>query len=134
MTGALTLFYRQLATLLGAGVPVGEALAALLRQPQPRALCESLTAIRASVLHGASLGRAMAACPRHFNGFAVAMVAAGERSGDLVLALQRLAEHREEEEDFRREIRRDLFSPKLTMAFALLFWPIVLAHFQGSPS
>ena len=133
VTEALALFYRQLATLLGAGVLVNEALAALLRQPQPRGLREGLAAVRASVLRGDSLNLAMAACPRHFNGFSVAMVAAGERSGDLVLALQRLSEHLEEEQAFQQEIRRDLFSSKLTMAFALLFWPIVLARFQGNP-
>ena len=133
MNGALALFYRQLATLLGAGVPVSEALAALLKQPQPPPLRESLMTVSASVQRGDPLNCAMAACPHHFNGFAVAMVAAGERSGDLVLALRRLAEHLEEEQAFQREIRRDLFSPKLTMAFALLFWPIVLARFQGNP-
>ena len=128
-----SLFYRQMATQLGAGVPVNEALAALLRQHQPRFFRESLTAVSASVLRGDSLNRAMAACPRHFTAFHLAMVAAGERSGDLVLALRRLAEHLEEEQSFRREIRRELFSSKLTMAFALLFWPVVLARFAGNP-
>ena len=133
MTEALALFYRQLATLLGAGVPVNEALAALLRQRQPRGFRESLVTLSASVLRGDALSRAMAACPRHFSAFARAMTAAGERSGDLVLALRRLAEHLEEEQAFQREIRRELFSSKLTMAFALLFWPVVLARFQGNP-
>lgn len=130
---SLSLFYRQLATLLGAGVPIYEALMTLLRQRPPRPLRESLTTVSASVLQGASLSRAMSACPRHFTGFHLAMVAAGERSGDLVLVLRRLAEHLEEEQTFQRQIKRELFSSKLTMAFALLFWPIVLARFQGSP-
>ena len=133
MTGALALWYRQLAAMLGAGVPIYEALTTLLRQRQPRPLRESLSVVSASVLQGMALSQAMAACPRHFPGFHRAMVAAGERSGDLVLALQRLAEHGEEEQAFQREIRRELFSSKLTMALALLFWPIVLARFGGSP-
>ena len=133
MTAALALFYRQLATLLGAGVPIYEALTTLLVQRPPRPLRESLTVVSASVLRGASLSQAMAACPRHFTAFAVAMVAAGERSGDLVLALRRLAEHGEEERAFQREIKRELFAPKLTMALTLVFWPIVLARFEGSP-
>jgi len=123
-----------MATQLGAGVPVNEALAALLRQSQPRLFRESLTTVSASVLRGDSLNRAMAGCPRHFTAFHLAMVAAGERSGDLVLALRRLAEHLEEEQEFQREIWRELFSPKLTMAFALLFWPFVLARFSGNPA
>lgn len=132
MTEALSLFYRQLATMLGAGVPIYQALTTLLGQRQPRPLRESLATVSASVLQGASLSRAMAARPRHFTGFHRAMVAAGERSGDLVLALRRLAEHLEEEQAFRREIKREMFSSKLTMAFALLFWPVVLVRFQGN--
>ncbi len=133
MTAALALFYRQLATLLGAGVPIHEALTTLLQQHQPRALRECLTVVSASVLRGMALSQAMAACPRHFTGFAVATVAAGERSGDFVLALRRLAEHGEEEQAFQREVRRETFSSKLTMALALVFWPVVLARFGGSP-
>ena len=127
------LFYRQMATMLGAGVPVSEALAALLRQHPLRGFRDTLAALSASVGQGVSLSRAMAADPRRFPGFQVMMVAAGERSGDLVLALRRLADHLEEEHAFQGRLKRELFSSKLTMAFALLFWPFVLARFQGDP-
>jgi len=129
----LALFYRQLATMLNAGVPISEALTTLLRQRQPREFRQSLATVSASVLRGNALSRAMAACPRRFTGFQVALVAAGERSGALVPALRRLAEHLEEEHAFQAQIRREMFSPKLTLAFALFFWPFVLARLQGDP-
>lgn len=130
---ALSLFYRQCATMLNAGVPVYQALTTLQEQRQPPQFRNCLQALSASVLAGHSLSLAMAAFPQYFTPFPLAMVTAGEKSGDLVLAMQRVAGYLEEEHMQRSQIRRELFYPKVVMTFVLLFWPVVLYGLQSSP-
>lgn len=130
---SLSVFFRQLAALLDAGVPIYQALMTLKEQPQRPALRKGLPALCASVLRGNALGQAMAFCPDCFTRFQVAMIVAGEKSGNLPLALKRLSDCLDEEHATRSAIKRELFSSKLTMALVLLFWPLVLAHYWDSP-
>jgi type II secretory pathway component PulF len=128
-----SIFYRQLATMLDAGVPVYQALVVLSEQRQPYRFRRSLQAMSAAVIAGNSLGHAMTASPHDFTPFHRAMIAAGEKSGTLVPALRRIAEHLEEAHALRSQIKRELFYSQLTMGLALLFWPGVLYGLQNSP-
>src|SRR5690606_19727552 len=91
----LALMTRQLAVLLRAGMPLVEALAAMLDQTEKPALQTALYDIRDRVNSGGSLGDALAAHPRIFSSLYTNMVRAGEVSGTLEPVLVRLADLQE---------------------------------------
>ncbi len=109
----LPLFTRQLATLVGAGVPVMSALESLgpqVEDPRSRRLVEE---IREGVRTGASLGRAMEGHPETFPPLYAGMVKAGEESGSLALALSRLADYIEGQSRTKTRVRTALAYPVL---------------------
>lgn len=61
------------------------------------------------------------------------MIAAGEQTGNLAFVFRMLADRREAERALRAEIRREMFTSKLTLAITLIFWPMVLAQLQQNP-
>ncbi len=130
---SLNVFFRQLSAMLNAGVPIYQALTTLGAQTQPREVRKGLAALCVSVLKGNTLSQAMASCPNCFTRFQVVMVMAGEKSGNLALALKRLSDCSEEEHAMRSGIKQELFSSKLTMALVLLFWPFVLSNCWHRP-
>ena len=121
LTGAeLALFSRELATLVDAGLPVDEALAALADQRQHPRVERVVLALRARVREGATLADALAAFPESFPELVCAAVAAGEHSGQLGGALTRLAEYSERRADFTRGLLSALAYPVLLVVVALL--------------
>jgi general secretion pathway protein F len=118
-THQLALFARQLATLVGAGLPLEESLAALSEQdeaPRTRAIVAQL---RARVMEGQTLASALAEFPESFDTVFRASVAAGESSGRLEQALSRLADDTEGRESLQRSLWMALAYPLLLTAVAL---------------
>ncbi len=95
---------RQLASLLIAGLPLGEALAVLTEQAERDYIRELMAAIRAEVLGGHSLASALAEHPRDFPEIYRALVAAGEHTGKLGLVLSRLADYIEQRNALKQKI------------------------------
>ena len=91
----LALMTRQLATLVGAGLPLVECLGALVEQVDNAKQKKILSQVRERVVEGGTLADAMKAHPTVFNDLFVNMVRAGEASGALDLVLIRLAEYTE---------------------------------------
>jgi hypothetical protein len=83
---------QQLSTLVGAGIPMVEALNALIDQTENGKLKLVLTDVREKVNEGIPLARAMKEHSRIFDELYTSMVAAGEQSGALEIVLQRLSE------------------------------------------
>ena len=110
---------RQLATLLGAGIPLVPALAGLIEQTESRAFRTILTQIKDAVNEGNSLTSALAEHPKLFSRIYVNMVRAGEASGSLDVVLDRLAEFGENQHALRARIRAAMLYP-LFMALVLL--------------
>src|SRR5206468_1073847 len=98
---------RQLATLVGAGVPVAEALAAVAEQSEHPALVRGLTVAEARLREGEPLADALAASPRVFPPLFRDLVRAGEASGALATVLARLADHTEASAALRGRARLD---------------------------
>lgn len=124
----LALFTRRLATLVGAAVPLHEAVTALFEQEQPGELQQVLGRVRERLAEGAGLSRALAAEPDLFSENYVAMVAAGEASGALDTVLERLAQFLEDQEALRSTVVTALAYPLLmtlvgggVMGFLLTF-------------
>jgi general secretion pathway protein F len=110
----LALLTRQLATLIGAGLPIDEALDALSEQAENERQRGMTVALRARVMEGASLAQAMAEFPESFPDIFRATVGAGEQSGRLSTVLEKLADYAE---------ARDALKQKM---FAALAYPVLL--------
>ncbi len=102
---------RQLATLLGAGIPLVSSLNGLIEQTTNKTLKTIITQIKESVNEGNSLTSALSEHPRLFSRIYVNMVRAGEASGSLDVVLERLAEFGERQQALRSRIKAALIYP-----------------------
>ena len=111
-------FTRQLATLVRAGLPLEEALAAVADGAEGRTRAVAL-GLRARVMEGATLAGALGDYPGSFDALYRASVAAGERGGRLDVVLTRLAGHLESRDALRRQVIVALTYPALLSVVAL---------------
>jgi len=118
---------RQLATLVGAGVPVAEALAAVAEQSEHPTLVRGLTVAEARLREGEPLADALAASPRVFPPLFRDLVRAGEASGALATVLARLADHAEASAALRARLRAALTYPAVMSAATVAVLAFLLA-------
>ncbi|MGA2525614.1 MAG: type II secretion system inner membrane protein GspF [Smithellaceae bacterium] len=107
----VSVFTRQLSTLLGAGIPLVPSLSVLFAQTKNPLLKQTLAQIREQVNEGKSLTQGMLNFPRIFPPFYVNMVRAGESSGTINLVLERLADFSENQQTLMSKIRSALAYP-----------------------
>jgi general secretion pathway protein F len=107
----LALMTRQLATLVGAGLPLVDCLGALKDQVDGARQKKILSQVREMVVEGGTLADAMKQHPAVFNDLYVNMVRAGEASGALDIVLIRLAEYTERAAALRSKVQSALTYP-----------------------
>ena len=111
---------RQLATLIGAGLPVEEALNAVARQSEKQRVVALVMGVRSRVLEGRSLASSLGDFPASFNALYCSSVAAGEQSGYLDRVLDNLADYIERQFESRRNVEMALMYPIILFALAVL--------------
>jgi len=114
----LALATRQLATLVGAGIPLVSALRALTDQVESTRLKNVLGQVRDRVNEGAALADAMAAGGGVFPDLYVGMVRAGEAGGALETVLERLADYLESQVRLRNKVSSIVIYPAMMFLFA----------------
>src|SRR6201981_2267703 len=97
-TADLSLFTRQLATLVRAGLPLEESLLAVSQQTEKARVQSIILGVRAKVMEGHPLADGLSDFPRVFPEIYRSTVAAGEQSGHLDNVLERLAAYNERRE------------------------------------
>jgi general secretion pathway protein F len=107
----LSLFTRQLATLVRAGLPLEESLLAVSQQTEKPRIQSIVLGVRARVMEGHTLADGFSDFPRVFPEIYRATVAAGEHSGHLDNILERLAEYTESREIIRQKVLGALMYP-----------------------
>jgi general secretion pathway protein F len=117
---ALAVWTRQLAGLVGAGLPLERALAALADEADEARQRELVAHLRAEVNAGSSFARALAGAPREFDEVYRAVVAAGEQSGALGAVLERLADDLEASQALRAKLLAAALYPAIVSVVALL--------------
>lgn len=108
-------FTRQLATLINAGLPLTQSLRTVSEQTDNKSLAVVINQVVASVEGGNSFGDSLARFPKVFNDVYVALVAAGEVSGTLDQALDRIANQQEKDADMISKVRGALVYPAIVV-------------------
>jgi type II secretory pathway component PulF len=110
---ALASWVRTVATLLEAGVPLDRALAFAATHAGHPAVATASAELRADVQGGSTLADALRKRDAVFGALVPAMAAAGEESGALDQAMARLADHLDEANDLRAQVRSALVYPAI---------------------
>ena len=124
----LAVWTRQIAGLVGSGLQLERALAALADeadQPEQQRLIANL---RAEVNAGSSFARALAQHPREFDGSYRAVIAAGEQGGELGAVLERLADDLEEREALRNKLISAALYPAIVTLFAIVIVVFLMSY------
>lgn len=116
---ALTLLTRQLATLIGSGIGVEQALKTVADQQNKPAVTSLLLNLRASVLDGRSFAQALGEYPHVFGDFYRASVAAGETSGQLGQVMEHLSGFVETRAKNRQTVQLALLYPAILAVVSL---------------
>jgi general secretion pathway protein F len=111
---------RQLATLIGAGIPLVDSLTALVEQVDKERLKKILSKVRERVNEGASLADALGDHPKVFAPLYVNMIRAGESSGTLDVVLSRLADFTEYQVRLRSKVMGAMMYPIIMMVVGVI--------------
>lgn len=116
----LTVWTRQLAGLVGAGLPLERALTAMSDEAEDQRQRELVAHLRSEVNGGSPFARALASAPREFDDVYRAVVAAGEQSGALGAVLERLADDLEEQQALKSKLIGATLYPAIVSLIAVI--------------
>lgn len=117
---SLTVWTRQLAGLVGSGLPLERALTALADEAEDNRQRELVAHLRSEVNAGNSFARALGTLPREFDDVYRGVVAAGEASGALGPVLERLADDLEERQALRAKLIGATLYPAIVSLIAVV--------------
>lgn len=109
------IFSRQLSTLINAGLPIVQSLNSVSGQTHNKALQGVIRAVISDVEGGSSFADALSKHPKVFNQVYISLVAAGESSGTLDVALERLANQQEKDAEIISKIRGAMIYPIIVL-------------------
>ncbi len=118
--GDLSLFSRQLAAMLEAGIPITRSLYTLAEQTANKGLSKALQDIARNVEGGTSFSESLEGYPHIFDRLFVGMVQAGEIGGTIQETLVALAEQLNKDKALRDNIKSATFYPLIIGIFAVL--------------
>ncbi|MEW8053587.1 MAG: type II secretion system F family protein [Candidatus Thiodiazotropha sp.] len=122
----VTVFSRQLATMMAAGVPMVQAFDIVGRGHENPTMQELILTIKADVEGGTSLADALKKHPLHFEDLFVNLVRAGEHAGVLESLLHKIATYKEKTESIKGKIKKAMFYPAAVIIAAIAVTTILL--------
>src|ERR1700691_1496907 len=122
----IAIFSRQLATMLGAGIPLVQAFEIIGTGHDKPAMQKLVLEIKAEVEGGTSLHEALAKHPLYFDDLFVNLVEAGEQAGALEGLLDKVATYKEKSEAVKKKVKKALFYPAAVLVVALIVTVILL--------
>lgn len=123
----LSLFTRQLATLLAAGITVEESLQGVSEQTEKDKVRQLIIGVRAKVVEGYGLAQSMGEYPYAFPELYRATVGAGEQTGRLDTVLEKLADYTENQQATRQKVHQALIYPILMIIVSSAIIAFLLA-------
>lgn len=119
-TADLSLFTRELYTLLDAGTPLSDALQSMAQQKKSKLMTRFVNSLHNRVSEGHSLASALSQAPVKIDKDVIATVQAGEESGHLDKVLSRLADAVEQRDQLHKKMKTALIYPILMVVVAVL--------------
>tara|TARA_R110002096_G_scaffold116164_2_gene251734 strand:+ start:35078 stop:36298 length:1221 start_codon:yes stop_codon:yes gene_type:complete len=125
-TGDISIFSRQLATMLAAGIPLVQAFEIVGNGHENAAMQKLILSIKADVEGGSSLAEALAKQPLYFDDLFVNLVESGEQAGALETLLDKIATYKEKTEAIKKKIKKALTYPAAVLVVAFVVTTILL--------
>jgi len=122
----LSIFSRQLATLIDSGIPLVQSLAILADQVENRYLSKVILETKQEIERGKAFCDALSLHPNVFSSFYINMTRAGEVSGALSDILERIASYFEKASSLRKKVRSSLMYPAAVVTIAILITAFLL--------
>ena len=122
----ISIFARQLATMMAAGVPLVQSFEIVGRGHENPSMSELILAIKSDVEGGTNLADALGKHPLHFDDLFVNLVRAGEQSGALETLLDKIATYKEKTEALKAKVKKALFYPISVLIVAFIVSAILL--------
>ncbi|MES9943225.1 MAG: type II secretion system F family protein [Candidatus Thiodiazotropha sp. 6PLUC2] len=122
----VTVFSRQLATMMSAGVPMVQAFEIVGRGHENPSMQELILTIKADVEGGTALADALKKHPLHFDDLFVNLVRAGEHAGVLETLLNKIATYKEKTESIKAKIKKAMYYPAAIVIAAVVVTAILL--------
>ncbi|MFL1732824.1 type II secretion system F family protein [Moraxella oculi] len=121
----ITVFFRQLATMLLSGLPLTQALTITEHNSKSTALKTIISTIKTDIESGSTFTNAI---KKHsvFSRLSIALIDAGERSGSLDIMLDRIASYQEELEILKNKLKKATLYPMTVLAVAIIVTTILL--------
>ncbi|MDP3619312.1 MAG: type II secretion system inner membrane protein GspF [Ramlibacter sp.] len=124
----LAIWTRQLSGLITSGLPLERALTALTEEAENERQRHLVAALRAEVNAGSPFGKALARFPREFPEIYVAVVGAGEASGNLGTVLERLADDLENSQALKAKLLGAALYPAIVTVVAIVIVMFLVAY------
>ncbi len=122
----VSIFTRQLATMMAAGIPVAQAFDIVAKGHENPSMRALVTAIKQDIESGTSMTEAMSKHPLYFDELYCNLVQAGEAAGILDTILDKLAIYKEKIEALKSKIKSALFYPTAVIVVAFLITSILM--------
>ena len=122
----LVIFTRQFATMIGAGLPLIQALEILSKQTENKYFAKHIEDIKGDVEGGSTFADALKKHPKIFTDLYTNMVAAGEAGGILDIILVRLAAYIEKAQKLKRKVKGAMIYPCVVMSIAVLCIAVIM--------
>lgn len=122
----ISVFARQLATMMAAGVPLVQSFEIVGRGHENPTMSELILTIKADVEGGTNLADALGKHPLYFDDLFVNLVRAGEQSGALETLLDKIATYKEKTEALKAKVKKALFYPTAVIIVAFIVSAILL--------
>ena len=122
----LAVFFRQLATMLSAGVPLVQSFDIIGRGHENAGMQELILKVKGEVESGTSLSESLAKHPLYFDDLVINLVNAGEQSGVLETLLDKIATYKEKTEILKAKIKKAMFYPTAVIIVAFIVTAILL--------
>ncbi len=122
----ISIFARQLSTMMSAGVPLVQSFDIVGRGHNNPSMQDLLLSIKADIEGGTTLAQALAKHPLQFDDLFCNLVQAGEQAGVLEILLDKIATYKEKTEAIKGKIKKALFYPTAVMIVAFIVTTILL--------
>jgi type IV pilus assembly protein PilC len=122
----LAVFFRQLATMMAAGVPLVQSFEIIGRGHDNAGMRDLILNIKGEVESGTALSDSLAKHPHHFDALVVSLVNAGEQAGVLETLLDSIATYKEKTEALKAKIKKAMFYPAAVIVVAIIVTAILL--------